>query len=248
MHLYVFEPRADRMAALGEELARERVSPVALGAPALANGAPILGQDGCGERALLMADLPETPELIRQIRLAGRTNPILVLRDMRGAQRTAELLDGGADDVVIAPLKAVELKSRIASILRRAHGHATGAIEIGEITAYLSGRDPEIGGQPVPLTRKEHEVFRLLALNATRLVTKDAIFDALYGMSDKPPYDKIIDVYICTLRKKIAAAARSGHNYIETVSRRGYRLAPPRMTEAQGPAAAPASASEPASV
>ena len=77
-------------------------------------------------------------------------------------------------------------------------------------------------------------------LNAQRVVSKAAIYDALYGMAEEQPFDKVIDVYICKIRKKIALAAGSGHRYIETVHGRGYKLSPPEaqpLTEAAQPPA-----------
>ena len=70
-------------------------------------------------------------------------------------------------------------------------------------------------------------------LNAGRVVSKGAIYDAVYGMSEEQPFDKVIDVYICKIRKKIDQSAESGHNYIETVHGRGYKFAPaPEVTAA----------------
>jgi two-component system cell cycle response regulator CtrA len=79
------------------------------------------------------------------------------------------------------------------------------------------------------LSGREHAVFRQLALNASRVVSKAAIYDAVYGMAEDQPFDKVIDVYICKIRKKIASVAGGGHSYIETVHGRGYKLSSPDM-------------------
>lgn len=79
-------------------------------------------------------------------------------------------------------------------------------------------------------------------LNARRVVSKAAIYDALYGMAEDQPFDKVIDVYICKIRKKIASAAGPGHRYIETVHGRGYKLSPPEMHPQTDAAQPPAEA------
>ncbi len=79
---------------------------------------------------------------------------------------------------------------------------------MGEVTAYFDGRDPEVAGERVKLSRREHAIFQHLALNAHRVISKAAIYDAVYGMADDQPFDKVIDVYICKIRKKIDASRR----------------------------------------
>ena len=147
------------------------------------------------------------------------------MRDFRNSRDTAAALDAGADDDIVIPVKSVELRSRINSITRRSHGHAAESVNVGEVTAYFDGRDPEISGQVVKLSRREHAIFQQLVLNAGRVVSKATIYDAVYGMSEEQPFDKVIDVYICKIRKKIDQSAASGHNYIETVHGRGYKFA-----------------------
>lgn len=225
MHLYLFEPRTERLDGLVSELKADRIIPIPIKATFFAGDLSLVGRAGHADRPFLMADTPETVGYISALRLAGCQNPILVMRDFRSARDAARALDAGADDDIVVPVKAVELRSRINSITRRSYGHAADHVQIGEVVAYLDGRDPEVGGQVVRLSRREHAIFQQLALNATKVVSKAAIYDAVYGMAEDQPFDKVIDVYICKLRKKLAQASATGHQYIDTVPGRGYKLA-----------------------
>ena len=164
---------------------------------------------------------------IRAIRNAGCANPVIVLRDFRNARETSELLNLGADDVIVSPIRGTEVLSRTNSIIRRLCGHAADSVVLGELTAYFDGRDPEVSGNRIKLSKREHSVFQHLALNSNKVISKDAIYDAVYGASIDQPFDKVIDVYICKLRKKFASASESGWQYIETVHGRGYKLSLP---------------------
>lgn len=224
MHIYLFEPRTERHAGLIRELKGARLTPVVVEAEFFRRDLSLLNRPGSDERPFLLAGAEAPLDQLRALREAGCTNPVVVLRDFRNSAGAAEALNAGADDDLVIPLKGVELRSRILSIHRRAHGHAAESVTVGEITAFFDGRDPEIAGRRVHLSRREHAIFQHLVLNAGRVVSKAAIYDAVYGMADDRPFDKVIDVYICKIRKKIDAAAPSGHAYIETVYGRGYKF------------------------
>ena len=232
MHIYLFEPREDRARGLAAELRAAGMTPVRIGESFFQGDLGLLNRAGHDSRALLLADGAGTLDQIGRLRAAGCRNPVVVMRDFRNAAAAARTLDHGADDDVVIPLKAIELQSRINSITRRAHGHAAQSVRIGDVTAYFDGRDPEVAGEKVALSGREHAVFRQLALNAPRVVSKAAIYDAVYGMAEEQPFDKVIDVYVCKIRKKIASAAGMGHSYIETVHGRGYKLSPPAAPSA----------------
>ncbi|GAA6150361.1 DNA-binding response regulator, OmpR family, contains REC and winged-helix (wHTH) domain [Pseudooceanicola nitratireducens] len=225
MHIYLYEPRADRLNGLMAELRSARMKPVPIQEAFFRGELGLLNRSGHEDRPFLLADNPEVLEQITALRTAGCTNPILVMRDFRNSRDTAAALDAGADDDIVIPVKAIELKARINAVTRRSHGHAAESIEVGEVVAYFDGRDPEVSGATVKLSRREHAIFQQLVLNAGRVVSKGSIYDAVYGMSEDQPFDKVIDVYICKIRKKIDQAADSGHNYIETVHGRGYKFA-----------------------
>lgn len=227
MHIYLYEPRDDRAKGLAAELRAAGIVSVRITDAFFQGDLGLLNREGHDICPLLLADGAATLEQIGKLREAGCRNPIVVMRDFRNAAAAARTLDHGADDDIVIPLKGIELQSRINSITRRTHGHAAQSIRIGAVTAYFDGRDPEVAGETVFLSGREHAVFRQLALNASRVVSKAAIYDAVYGMAEEQPFDKVIDVYICKIRKKIASAAGGGHRYIETVHGRGYKLSPP---------------------
>ncbi|KFE35694.1 response regulator transcription factor [Thioclava atlantica] len=224
MHIYVFEPRDGRIRGLLSELESVGLQPVIIGAHFFYSDLSTLNQKGVDTRAILIGDCPEVTEHIRAIRSSGCRNPVLVMRDFKNSRDASEALDAGADDVMVSPIKGIEVLSRINSIIRRAYGHAAESISVGEITAFFDGRDPLVSGARLKLSNREHAIFQHLALNANKVISKGAIYDAVYGMSDDQPFDKVIDVYICKLRKKIADASPSGHQYIETVYGRGYKF------------------------
>lgn len=234
MHIYLYEPRDDRARGIATELQTARIVPVRIADAFFEGDLGLLNREGHATRPLLLAESALLLDQICRLRDAGCRNPIVVLRDFRNARAAARTLDHGADDDLVIPLKGIELRSRINAITRRVHGHAAQSVSIGEVTAYFDGRDPEVAGKRVFLSGREHAIFQHLALNARKVMSKAAIYDAIYGLAEEQPFDKVIDVYICKIRKKIDAAARSGHRYIETVHGRGYKMSPPEQAVTDG--------------
>ncbi|MCU4654332.1 response regulator transcription factor [Roseibacterium sp. SDUM158016] len=224
MQVYVHEPRKNRIASLLAELRSDKIVPSPIDDAFFERDLSLLNRPDSLGNALLLAAVPGVNERITALREAGCENPVVVMRDFRNAQDTALLLDRGADEVVVMPIKAVELRARVNAILRRSHGHSADEVKVGEIVAYFDGRDPEVAGHRLRLSQREHAIFKQLALNATKVVPKSAIYDAVYGIADVPPFEKVIDVYICKIRKKLEATTPQGSRYIETVPGRGYRF------------------------
>jgi two-component system cell cycle response regulator CtrA len=233
MNVYVYEQQQKRRTGLATELHNVGVEAQFVTNKFFETGLAALRQQGNETRAVLLGECDEVREHISAIRKAKCVNPIIVFRDFRNSQDTADLLDLGADDVMVSPIKGAEVLSRVNSVIRRLYGHAADSVVMGELTAYFDGRDPVISGSRIKLSKREHSVFQHLALNSNKVISKDAIYDAVYGSSIEQPFDKIIDVYICKLRKKLASASESGWQYIETVQGRGYRLRlPETMSQA----------------
>ena len=113
--------------------------------------------------------------------------------------------------------------------MRRAKGHSESVIRTGKLTVNLDSRTVEADGHPLHLTGKEYGILELLSLRKGTTLTKEMFLNHLYGGMDEPEL-KIIDVFVCKLRKKLANAT-SGENYIETVWGRGYVLRDPPGTE-----------------
>jgi two-component system cell cycle response regulator CtrA len=191
---------------------------------------------------LLDLNLPDMTghEVLRQLRLARIDTPILILS---GADDTESKLKGfgfGADDYMTKPFHREELVARIHAIIRRSKGHAQSVIRTGRVTVNLDAKTVDVDGKAVHLTGKEYQMLELLSLRKGTTLTKEMFLNHLYGGMDEPEL-KIIDVFICKLRKKLAEATE-GQNYIETVWGRGYVLRDPvpQATAAPGRLAASA--------
>lgn len=180
---------------------------------------------------LLDLNLPDMNghEVLRQLRLARIDTPILILT---GADDTENKIKGfgfGADDYMTKPFHREELVARIHAIIRRSKGHAQSIIRTGKISVNLDAKTVEVDGKTVHLTGKEYQMLELLSLRKGTTLTKEMFLNHLYGGMDEPEL-KIIDVFICKLRKKLSEVT-DGDNYIETVWGRGYVLRDPEMGE-----------------
>ncbi len=180
---------------------------------------------------LLDLNLPDMSgyEVLRTLRLSKVKTPILILSGMAGIEDKVRGLGFGADDYMTKPFHKDELVARIHAIVRRSKGHAQSVIITGELVVNLDAKTVEVGGQRVHLTGKEYQMLELLSLRKGTTLTKEMFLNHLYGGMDEPEL-KIIDVFICKLRKKLANAA-GGANYIETVWGRGYVLREPDGSE-----------------
>src|SRR5450755_493263 len=176
---------------------------------------------------LLDLNLPDMSgyDVLKQLRVSKIKTPILILSGLAGIEDRVTGLGVGADDYMTKPFHKDELVARIHAIVRRSKGHAQSVIETGDLRVNLDAKSAEIGGQRVHLTTKEYQMLELLALRKGSTLTKEMFLNHLYGGMDEPEV-KIIDVFICKLRKKLSLAC-GGENYIETVWGRGYVLREP---------------------
>jgi two-component system, cell cycle response regulator CtrA len=186
---------------------------------------------------LLDLNLPDMSgfEVLRSLRLSKVKTPILILSGLAGTEDKVKGLGIGADDYLTKPFHKDELVARIQAIVRRSKGHAQSVIQTGELVINLDTKTVEVNGHRVHLTRKEYQMLELLSLRKGMPLTKEMFLNHLYGGMDEPEL-KIIDVFICKLRKKLANAS-SGKNFIETVWGRGYVLREPSDEDARIPAA-----------
>ncbi len=176
---------------------------------------------------LLDLGLPDMSgyDVLRKLRIGKNKTPILILSGMDGIEDKVKGLGFGADDYMTKPFHKDELIARINAVVRRAKGHAESVIKTGELTVNLDTKTVEVDGKRVPLTGKEYQMLELLSLRKGTTLTKEMFLNHLYGGIDEPEV-KIIDVFTCKLRKKLAAAT-GGKHYIETVWGRGYVLRDP---------------------
>ena len=161
-------------------------------------------------------------EVLRRLRAARVRTPILILSGLGELDHKIKGLGFGADDFLTKPFDKRELVARIHAIIRRAKGHSESIIRTGRFTVNLDTRTVEVDGKPLHLTGKEYGILELLSLRKGTTLTKEMFLNHLYGGMDEPEL-KIIDVFVCKLRKKMANAT-AGENYIETVWGRGYVL------------------------
>ncbi len=182
---------------------------------------------------LLDLNLPDMNghEVLRQLRVAKVETPILILTGQDDTENKLKGFGFGADDYMTKPFHRQELIARIHAIVRRSKGHAQSVIETGKFAVNLDAKTVEVDGSPVHLTGKEYQMLELLSLRKGTTLTKEMFLNHLYGGMDEPEL-KIIDVFICKLRKKLSEAT-GGENYIETVWGRGYVLRDPASGEAK---------------
>jgi len=170
-------------------------------------------------------------EVLRRLRGAKIQTPVLILSGLAELDNKIKGLGYGADDYLTKPFDKRELIARIQAIIRRSKGHAQSVIRTGKVVVNLGTRTVEVDGKGVHLTGKEYGILELLSLRKGTTLTKEMFLNHLYGGMDEPEL-KIIDVFVCKLRKKLTTAA-GGENYIDTVWGRGYVLRDPQTAETQ---------------
>ena len=193
-----------------------------------------LGEDGIDlgkvydyDIILLDLNLPDMSgfEVLRKLRAARIATPILILSGLASIQDKIKGLGLGADDFVPKPFHKDELVARIRAIVRRSHGHAQALVATGPLVVNLDSKTASVHDVRINLTNKEYQILELLSLRKGSTLTKEVFLNNLYGGLDEPE-PKIIDVFICKLRKKLAEASQ-GQNFIGTVWGRGYVLREP---------------------
>jgi two-component system cell cycle response regulator CtrA len=204
----------------------------------LKSGGAVVDQADTGEEALelvrhydydivvldLMLPDIEGYEVVRRMRGARDDTPILILSGLSRPQAKVKGLGIGADDFITKPFDKAELLARMQAIVRRSKGFSQPLLSIGTLQLNLDSREVKIGHRPVHLTGKEYAILELLVLRKGMVLTKEAFLNHLYGGLDEPEM-KIIDVFICKLRKKLAQAGAD--NLIGTVWGRGYMIREP---------------------
>jgi two-component system cell cycle response regulator CtrA len=173
---------------------------------------------------LLLPDM-DGYEVLKRLRAARVNTPTLILSGLSDMEDKIRGLGVGADDYLTKPFDKRELIARIQAIVRRSQGHSDSMIATGRMTVNLDARTADVDGRSLHLTGKEYAILELLSLRKGTTLTKEMFLNHLYGGMDEPEL-KIIDVFVCKLRKKIATAT-GGANYIETVWGRGYVLRDP---------------------
>ena len=172
---------------------------------------------------LVLPDM-EGFEVLRRMRGVRNNTPVMVLSGLARPEARVKALGMGADDVMSKPFDRAELLARIQAVVRRSKGFSQPTLRLGPVQLNLDSRDVLVHGQPVHLTGKEYAILELLVLRKGMVLTKEAFLNHLYGGMDEPEM-KIIDVFVCKLRKKLALAGAG--NVIGTVWGRGYTVREP---------------------
>ena len=169
-------------------------------------------------------------DVLKKLRVAKVQTPVMILSGTAEMESKVRALGFGADDYMTKPFHKDELVARIQAVVRRSKGHSQSVITTGKLTVNLDAKTVEVDGSRVHLTGKEYQMLELLSLRKGTTLTKEMFLNHLYGGMDEPEL-KIIDVFICKLRKKLAAST-NGNHHIETVWGRGYVLRDPQEGQA----------------
>jgi two-component system cell cycle response regulator CtrA len=176
---------------------------------------------------IMLPDM-EGYEVVRRLRGNRVETPVLVLSGLSRPQAKVRALGMGADDFITKPFDQQELVARVQAIIRRAKGFSQPTLAVGTLSLNLGSREVRVNEREIHLTGKEYAILELLTLRKGLVLTKEVFLNHLYGGIDEPEA-KIIDVFICKLRKKLAQAGAG--ELIGTVWGRGYVLREPH----QGP-------------
>jgi two-component system cell cycle response regulator CtrA len=158
-------------------------------------------------------------DAICRMRAQGFATPVLMLADYKTGRARAQALRIGADDLLNKPYDRDEFAARIEAVVRRRNGYARSLLRVGALEIDMGSRAVRINENPINVTRKEYAILELMALRKGRVIPKQHFLDHLYSGLDGPE-TRVIDVFICNLRKKLAAWGLG--SLIDTVRGHGY--------------------------
>ena len=158
-------------------------------------------------------------EVVSRLRNARFHAPALMLSAINRTEAKVRALSAGADDYLVKPFDPDELAARVQAMIRRSKGFSQPRVQMGSLSLDLGAKEVAVQGQPVHLTGKEYAILELMVMRRGTVLSKENFLDHLYGGMDEPDA-KIIDVFVCKLRKKLQNAG--ANNIIGTVWGRGY--------------------------
>ena len=178
------------------------------------------GPDLAAVEAFILGDFEQRETVTRVIKTRSEA-PAIALNDSSGLESTLKLFAAGADDVVRKPVHAREIIARISAIRRRAAGEAK-PTDLGDIRVFNDGRDPEVADQVLALPRRERRILEYLVANRSRRVSRNQIFNAVYGLFDEEVEESVVESHISKLRKKLRHIL--GYDPIDTKRYLGYQI------------------------
>lgn len=181
-------------------------------------------REGQFDAGVLDINLPDGDgfQFAKAIRRNQIDTSVLVVSGRSSVTDKVVALHSGADGYLTKPFDRQELIANLTAIIRRANGHADNKIVTGPIVVDLSKHEVMVGESRLDLTSKEYRILELLSLRKGSTLGKSHFLSHLYGGIDEPE-SKIIDVFICKLRRKLIEST-GGDNYIHTVWGQGYVL------------------------
>jgi two-component system cell cycle response regulator CtrA len=188
----------------------------------------------------LLGDTPDLTgcDMLKSLRAAKIKSPMVIMSGDKSVDRIAHALNLGADDYLTKPFHKDELVARIHAIVRRSKGHPVSIITTGNLSVNITAKTVTVDGQRVHLTAKEYGILELLSLRKGMTISKEMLLNHLYGGMDEPEI-KIIDVFICKIRKKLNDATEGRECFIETVWGRGHVLRDEAVASVPSPSLAP---------
>ena len=187
---------------------------------------------------------PAEIELIRRLRLAGLRCPVMAVAHLLSEATRLRILEAGVDDLIVSAISNEEIFLRVQNQVRRSRGFQSSSLAVGNVEINMNAKKIFVSQNEIGLTKKEYQIVEILALRKGCVLSKEAILDHLYGGLDEPN-PKIIDVFICKIRKKLLAAGADdliqtnwGRGYM-IVDRREAELRPTRTVPAQNVLPAP---------
>lgn len=170
---------------------------------------------------LMLPDM-DGSEVLFRIREESNA-PVMVLSGLSDTDNKVESLLGGADDYMTKPFERRELAARIRALARRRRTTPGRYIRSGGLAIDIQRHQVEIRGRMVQLTAKEYAVLELLARHKGETLSKADFLEGLYDEEGDTPSERIVDVFICKLRKKLMDADQT-INYVQTIWGQGYML------------------------
>ena len=168
-------------------------------------------------------------QMIKNFRRHGIDVPVTVISGISQTKEKVRAISSGADDFVTKPFDNDELLARIKAVVRRSRGFSHKIVQCGPLTLDTECHEASINGHQLHLTNKEYAMIELLVLRQGMMVTKEMFLNHLYGGLDEPEV-KIIDVFVCKIRKKLSKLG-APESLLLTVWGKGYMIKNPNSKQ-----------------